>query len=416
MAETKNSSEEIKLTDPHLQQLRESVLREITPKKSIKKVTVIPTVSPIKPFKPPVKRKLPVKKNKIIITKAKNLNNMPKIKEIKPEVEVKPIVEHLVVKAKVVEPLVELPQVNKKNWRSLAWGLGTSFLVIILIVVVVQIVGFYRYSFDNKVANFIVKVIPLPAAKVDGQIVWLSDYLKDYQTLNLFYSKQAATSNTVAPAASEIKDNVITRLERNIILNKLAKERKIAVTTSDLDAEIKKVIDQAGSEDKVKEILKDLYNWQIADFKENVLKPYLLQQKLQEALNNDEQLNATKLAKAQEALAKVKEAKATFADLAKQYSEDGNASTGGELGWFGKGDMVKEFEDAAFGLGIGKTSDLVKTQYGYHIIKLEDTRKNAETGAPEVKASHILIRFADAESLIQERLAQAKISVYLKLK
>lgn len=63
-----------------------------------------------------------------------------------------------------------------------------------------------------------------------------------------------------------------------------------------------------------------------------------------------------------------------FEDLAKQYSTDpGSAQNGGDLGWFAKGSMVKEFEDTAFKLKEGEVSAPVKSDYGYHIIKVTKT-------------------------------------------
>ncbi|MCW6160559.1 MAG: peptidyl-prolyl cis-trans isomerase [Candidatus Micrarchaeales archaeon] len=59
----------------------------------------------------------------------------------------------------------------------------------------------------------------------------------------------------------------------------------------------------------------------------------------------------------------------SFATLAAQYSIDGTRKRGGDLGWFGRGAMVKPFEEAAFKLQKGEISGLVKTQFGYHIIK-----------------------------------------------
>lgn len=59
----------------------------------------------------------------------------------------------------------------------------------------------------------------------------------------------------------------------------------------------------------------------------------------------------------------------SFAKLAEQYSIDGSRKRGGDLGFFGKGMMVKEFENAAFALEKGQVSGIVKTQFGYHIIK-----------------------------------------------
>ncbi|MFC1801168.1 STT3 domain-containing protein [Nanoarchaeota archaeon] len=63
-----------------------------------------------------------------------------------------------------------------------------------------------------------------------------------------------------------------------------------------------------------------------------------------------------------------------FAELAEQYSEGPSAVNGGDLGWFGKGMMVKEFEEAAFSLEIGEVSEPVKTQFGWHLIVVVDRR------------------------------------------
>ncbi|HOD17286.1 MAG TPA: peptidylprolyl isomerase [Candidatus Cloacimonadota bacterium] len=90
-----------------------------------------------------------------------------------------------------------------------------------------------------------------------------------------------------------------------------------------------------------------------------------------------------------------------FAELAKKYSGDpGSAINGGDLGWFGRGKMVKPFEEAAFALADSAISPPVKSQFGWHIIQTLEKRKNAE-GEDEIHARHILIKSEPADSTKQ---------------
>lgn len=75
-----------------------------------------------------------------------------------------------------------------------------------------------------------------------------------------------------------------------------------------------------------------------------------------------------------------------FADFARRYSVDGTAAGGGDLGWARRGDYVREFEEAVFGLQPEQLSPVVKTQYGYHIVQLIERR------GEQVRARHILLR------------------------
>jgi len=107
--------------------------------------------------------------------------------------------------------------------------------------------------------------------------------------------------------------------------------------------------------------------------------------------------------KAEQVLAEVKKNPAKFAELAKKYSQDpGSSEKGGDLGTFGRGSMVKPFEDAAFSMKPGEVSGLVQSDFGYHIIKLTEIvgqGQGFETLKPQIRAELMyqkaLVKFSE---------------------
>lgn len=103
---------------------------------------------------------------------------------------------------------------------------------------------------------------------------------------------------------------------------------------------------------------------------------------------------------------------ADFAKLAAEKSDDdGSAKQGGDLGYFPRGEMVKPFADAAFSMKKGQVSDkLVKTDFGYHIIKVEDARKSAP---PSIDSVRDRIKNALGQEMtvkiVQEMVSKAKV-------
>ena len=106
-------------------------------------------------------------------------------------------------------------------------------------------------------------------------------------------------------------------------------------------------------------------------------------------------------AKAEELLAQVRKNPASFADLAKKNSQDeGSAASGGDLDFFGRGAMVKEFDSAVFAMKQGEISNLVETDFGYHIIELTGVRGGEKKSFDAVRA--------EIEGEVRKQLAQRK--------
>ncbi len=104
-------------------------------------------------------------------------------------------------------------------------------------------------------------------------------------------------------------------------------------------------------------------------------------------ITTDKSDKAKAKARAEELLAEIKKTPSAFADLAKKNSQDpGSAAKGGDLGFFGRGMMVKPFEEAAFQLKEGEVSGLVESDFGFHIIKVTGIRAAKVKAFSDVKA------------------------------
>lgn len=299
-------------------------------------------------------------------------------------------------------------QKKRRMWKKAA--MISLAVVIVLLVVMFGMVYFFPGKSSNSVRNWLIHHLPFPVAVAHVNGTWVTVPLAQYEdtvaAAKHFFQKQTEYGLSIAsqPTDAVLHEQEYDRELELAYTQQLAKKMNVTVSDSDVDTYFTQtILPQASSEDEISQTLKDLYGWTIADFKKSVLYPVVLRQKLNEALAADSSVDATAKAKAEDVLAQVKKGDKSFEDLAAQYSTDtGSASSGGDLGSFGKGVMVQPFEDAAFALQVGQVSDLVKTQYGYHIIKLN----SRDDAAGTVDASHILIGF----ETVDDRIAAMKKS------
>ena len=300
--------------------------------------------------------------------------------------------------------------------RTPVLKLGLAVLAVAVLLLAVFGVLIYKYQSDNKVVYAVSKVVPYPVEKVNNRFISYGNYLFELNSIKHYYKSQTGTDNKPAvdfnskegqAKLKELKGQVMEQLKIESVTRELISKNNIKVTDKEVKEQIDQITKQAGGEEKVKEVLSKYYGWSYSDF-EGKIHYQLARQKLQAKITDDESINKQAKARAEEVLAKVK-AGEDFAELAKKYSQDTSASNGGDLGLFGKGQMVPEFEAAAFALEPGQTSELVKSKFGYHIIKV--TEKKDE----QVKASHILIKSVDFEQYIQEQVKKAKITTYYRV-
>lgn len=297
---------------------------------------------------------------------------------------------------------MEEKQVNSTKTGGMKLGVLQAFITGVVLVLVLVVSGAVVYGIvsvkkvsDSSFALQVAKTFNLSAAKINGLGVSYVDYIDDLQTLEKFYAEQA---DLPQPSENDISDQVISRLLANTLIAEIAKDYDVEVLDSDVDEMKAQLLSQFPDEAAAEEELMTRYGWSLDKYIKKVIKPLLLEQKLQKAFdeviideadeNSDRQIKAshilfkldpntsqedTRIA-ANEILKQIKDG-ADFGEMAAQYGTDGTKDVGGDLGWFGKGVMVPEFEEAVFALVPGELRDeLVETQFGYHIVKLEEER------------------------------------------
>ncbi len=237
-------------------------------------------------------------------------------------------------------------------------------------------------------------ILRVAAAEVNGDKILYSDYIQDMETLKKFYAAQGAEFPPVAD--KDISDMTISRLVANKLIAQISKQHNVEVTQADVDAKKQELLQQFTNEDEVNAELQKNYGWNFDTYVEKVIRPLILEQKLQDTFNSStdpmfanfqlEEVRARHILfstsdktddeakkQAEDVLARLKKGD-DFEALAKEFGTDGTKDVGGDLGWFSREQMVKEFSDAAFLLEKGQLSELVKSEFGYHIIRVDDKR------------------------------------------
>ncbi len=255
-------------------------------------------------------------------------------------------------------------------------------------------------------------------AKVGGEVIFHSDVEE----------QMAIMRDRKVPTNEVSRCQILESLIAQSMLVHYAKIDSVEVTDDEVNSQIDKRMDQIlAMMNNDRKVFQDFYGQTVSEMREQVkddmLRKLLAERMQQQIITSVEvtpsevsvffdqipkdslpyfnaevelaeiviypQVNPEEKAKALERINNVKEQLAAggdFAELARKYSDDGSGRQGGELGWTSRGEFVPEFEAAAFQLQLLGVSDVVESEYGYHIIQLLDRKGN------RIQTRHILIR------------------------
>lgn len=248
-----------------------------------------------------------------------------------------------------------------------------------------------------------------PVATVDGAEVSADEFNTEIQ--------RVMAAGLPPAAITQFKDTIVEKLVERRLLDNAISKSEIKVSDSEIDSKLDEVraefakAQATGGEQVSLEQLTQQLGITAKELRESIAQSIAVEQLLEkrgvgkvtdaevrafyddnsEAFNRPEMVKArhilvrvdagadekaveAKKAEAADIAKKARAKGADFAALAKEHSEGPSAPKGGDLGMFGRGQMVPEFEKAAFGLDAGAVSDPVKTQFGWHVIKVEEKK------------------------------------------
>lgn len=276
-------------------------------------------------------------------------------------------------------------------------------------------------------------------AKVNGNSIPKEEFDRSFNMYKTAYEAQFGPDIMSKIAKDDktfeevIKENIVEMLISEKLILEDANAKKISVSENEIKKQIDGYVDTLGGEEKFKEFLSE--NDMTQDiFKEGVRKELVVQKHRKNYMNdlNISEEEAKKyfeenkdsfiqvrashiLVESEEEGKKILEnlkKGEDFHSLATAKSiDEGSAEKGGDLNYFKKGAMIKEFEEAAFSLKPGELSDLVKTDFGYHIIKVEDRMDTYNDLKDEVIEN---LKNKKYNEYISQMRKKADVKTYLK--
>lgn len=276
--------------------------------------------------------------------------------------------------------------------------------IIILLVVFFGISIFYglgQYRSSQRQTYYIAEVNELGITSNQLQSAFLNA-ISRYD--------DAVLSSLDQSAIVSFKKNILEQLIDYELIYQQAQKEKVKISNDDINLEIDKIKDNFSSPEEFDEALK-ANNITLVRLEEDIKRQLMINSILEETRNQvtisdeelleyydenkesflePEQVHARHILveteeEANNLLLQLKEGLTDFAELAKEKSIGPSAPSGGDLGFFATGQMVKEFEDAAFSLEPGEISGVVQTQFGYHIIKCEEKKEEHSLNFEEAK-------------------------------
>lgn len=298
-----------------------------------------------------------------------------------------------------------LPIARTPRW--LPWTIAAASILYLALAIGVAIP--LLAGNDSPKVRALARWLPIPVARVDGQLIWAREYL-DYRTfIETFVARSKEAGQAINPE-TPIGQQVLNLLVSNTTIERAANASGVNVGAAEVNAAFKDILVLQGGDGQAREvsqeeldtILQELYGSSQEQLRD-LIRIRLLQDKVKNELLEQvhfRQILVAEDGQARDLINRLKEG-GNFADLAKEQSKhEESREIGGDMGFVVRGEQVEPIETVLFSLPVGVVPDPVKTDFGYHVIEIQEKRGKLQQSYDQW--------LTDAES-------NAHAAVYLKI-
>jgi hypothetical protein len=292
------------------------------------------------------------------------------------------------------------------------WWLISIIIVVTILVLYAVLALIVNLTKPNGFFRSVIKLIPVPVAMINWQPVWANDLYQQAAGLKQAQAYMTTTTSSSSETDETIFASAFTKSIKDVAASKLLKKNDLKVSVNDVEQSYNNEATQSGSSQTVENSIKRVYGWSPALFKKYVVRINLIRERLREKFAYSPSFNSAAKTTAGQVLALVKQPGSDFSELAKKYSQDEYATKGGDMGFVSQGTMAKEIEDVAWELNVGQVSDVIQSEYGFHIIKL--LAKKSEAGSSQLNLLEIFIGTPTVETAITDYLQKTTIRIFTR--
>ncbi|MFH1838041.1 MAG: hypothetical protein ABH808_00890 [Candidatus Kuenenbacteria bacterium] len=203
-------------------------------------------------------------------------------------------------KLSVKLPLAFFNKINKqKLFHSFIWQKNKKNICVALMIFIFLIIGFlvilgiglYKYHWDSEEIIKITNIISYPAIIINNKetnnykIIKYSEFQENFKSIKFFFQKQKQIDSNFQILSDKIlKENTLEMMIEDYFISETFQKNRIVIKKEEIDNKVQEIINQVGSEEHLKKIIKNLYNWDLNKFKNKAIKQIISQEKIEKLI------------------------------------------------------------------------------------------------------------------------------------